>query len=285
MFGTGKRLRRLARRIDGVKAEIAQLHELQCLEYRDRLMRLPRYSEDLRLLKSGYRVYSQNDEDGIIEEIFRRVGTVNRFCVEFGAAGGFQSNTLNLIVAGWRGLWMERNGDAVEQIRARFRVFIEEEKRLHLEQVIVTPDNINDVLSRLVPCDEPDLLSIDIDGNDYWVWQAVSARRPRIVVIEYNALWQPPASVTIPYDVSRVWDWTSYFGASLKALEKLGASKGYKLVGCCFAGVNAFFVREDLCGQSFLAPFTAENHYEPLRLFMVGKPSGYPPGIGPLVIV
>lgn len=248
-------------------------------------MQLPRYREELRLLRFGYRAYSQSDEDGILAEIFRRVGTTNRLFVEFGVGDGLECNTLNLLVGGWQGLWIECDEQAVARIRERFAAFVEGKKRLRVEHATVSPDNIDDLLKRLVPCEEPDLLSVDIDGNDYWVWQAISARQPRVVMIEYNALWQPPISVTISYDPAHHWNRTAYFGASLKALEKLGASKGYNLVGCCFAGINAFFVRQDLCDDKFLSPFTAENHYEPARPFMIGKPTFHLPGIGPLTTI
>ncbi|MEO1188931.1 MAG: hypothetical protein AAFW60_07655, partial [Pseudomonadota bacterium] len=86
-------------------------------------------------------------------------------------------------------------------------------------------------------------------------------------------------SLTVPYEANSSWDGTSFFGASLTALEKLGREKGYTLVGCCFSGVNAFFVRDDLIGDQFCEPFTAENHYEPPR-YRMRYPSGHPPGYG-----
>jgi hypothetical protein len=83
------------------------------------------------------------------------------------------------------------------------------------------------------------------------------------------------------------WSWRgdSYYGASLKALEKLGVDKGYRLVGCSLSGVNAFFVRDDLCGDHFHAPYTAEEHYEPPRYFLCRTLAGHPPGFGPYVTV
>lgn len=100
---------------------------------------------------------------------------------------------------------------------------------------------------------EIDLLSIDIDGNDYWVWKAMTAIRPRVVVIEYNSSFGPDRSVTVAYDPSfrRYEKHPSglYYGASLQALNKLAAQKGYFLAGCDSAGVNAFFVRDDLADR------------------------------------
>jgi hypothetical protein len=126
---------------------------------------------------------------------------------------------------------------------------------------------------------EIDLLSIDIDYNDYWVWKAVDVANPRVVVIEYNAALRPPMSLVVPYDPTRSWDGSNYFGASLEALVRLGRTKGYRIVGCNFSGANAFFVRDDLCADHFLDPPTAEEHYEPPRYFahlMTGGHRGRP---------
>ncbi len=110
-----------------------------------------------------------------------------------------------------------------------------------------------------------DLLSIDVDLNTYWLCKAITNYEPRVVVVEYNALFPPPVEWVVRYDPMSAWDGTCYFGASLKSLENLGTLKGYRLVGCDVTGVNAFFVRQDLVEDKFLRPFTAENHYEPMR--------------------
>jgi hypothetical protein len=132
--------------------------------------------------------------------------------------------------------------------------------------------------------DEIDLLSIDIDFNDYWVWKAVNAVNPRVVVIEYNAMLRPPMSLVVPYEPTQRWDGSNYGGASLEALVRLGQSKGYRIVGCSFAGANAFFVRDDLCADHFVAPATAEEHYEPTRYFFAAQP-GHRPRFGPYLTV
>jgi hypothetical protein len=122
---------------------------------------------------------------------------------------------------------------------------------------------------------EVDVLGIDIDYNDYWVWKAIEVIKPRLVIIEYNASLRPPLSLVVPYKPDHTWTGGNFFGASLEALVRLGRAKGYRMVGCCFAGVNAFFVREDLCGDRFLEPATAEEHYEPERYFTRVMPSGH----------
>jgi len=132
---------------------------------------------------------------------------------------------------------------------------------------MVTAENINRLIKDAGLTGETDLLSIDIDFNDYWVWKAIDVVSPRVVVIEYNAGLRPPLSVTVPYQPNRSADGTNFFGASLEALVRLGRTKGYRIVGCNISGSNAFFVREDLCADHFVEPATAEEHYEPPRHF------------------
>jgi hypothetical protein len=126
----------------------------------------------------------------------------------------------------------------------------------------VRRDNIARIFRENDVPQDLDLLSIDIDGNDYWIWEALAAYRPKVVVIEYNATLGPQRSVTIPYDDDHVWTLDHYFGASLAALTKLGQRLGYALIGTESAGVNAFFVRRDLleiCGFPELAPREAHR--------------------------
>ena len=231
-----------------------------------------RNAEPKRLLKYGCRVFSQNDEDGIIAEIFSRIGTTDRTFVEIGVDNGTECNTLNLLAQGWQGTWFERNPVAVAAARRGLSRMIDG-NRLRIEQVAVTCENVDRLLRDTALSQQPDLLSIDIDGNDYWIWSAITSLKPRAVIIEYNAVWPPPASVTMKYNAEHVWtEGDVNSGASLTALEKLGRAKGYNLVGCCFAGVNAFFVASDLYPELFAAPFSSENHYEPLRAFLLHNP-------------
>ncbi|MEK7316646.1 MAG: hypothetical protein AAB011_10720, partial [Candidatus Eisenbacteria bacterium] len=136
---------------------------------------------------------------------------------------------------------------------------------------IVTRENVAALFESLGVPAEFDLLSIDIDQNTYYVWEALRAYRPRVAVIEYNAALPADLDWKVVYDPKRMWDGTQNFGASLKALEILGASMGYALVGCDLAGTDAFFVRNDLVGAEFAAPFTSENHYEPVRYSLLAR--------------
>ena len=235
-------------------------------------------------LRYGFKTYSQSDEDGIIQEIFKRIGTNNRIFVEFGVESGVECNSVKLLVEGWRGLWLEGSATRIEQIRKNFQTFLDE-RRLGVSEAFVAAENINALLEQGGVTGEIDFLSIDIDNNDYWVWKAITVIQPRVVVIEYNAALRPPLSLVVPYDPERRWDGSNYFGASLEALVRLGRNKGYRIVGCNFSGANAFFVRDDIAGDHFLDPATAEEHYEPPRYFFPMLKGGHSPRPGPYVAV
>jgi hypothetical protein len=129
----------------------------------------------------------------------------------------------------------------------------------------VEKENITALFTQIGVPKDFDLLSLDIDQNTFYIWEALHEFVPRVVVIEYNATIPPDIDWKVQYVANRIWDGTQNFSASLKALEKLGSHLGYSLVGCDFNGVNAFFVRDDLIADRFADPFTAENHYEPPR--------------------
>jgi hypothetical protein len=188
------------------------------------------------------RVYSQNGEDGILAWLFGLVGVTNRTLVEFGIGDGSECNSANLLLTfGWSGALLEADAAKAE---AAYR-FYDGRARVEVRHRALEPDNVDQVLAELVP-EVVDLLSLDIDGNEYWVWQALTTVRPRVVAIEYNASFGPERSVTVPYkrgfDRYREHASGFYHGASLAALAKLGSDKGYLLAGCDSRGANAFFV-------------------------------------------
>lgn len=234
----------------------------------------PRYSSGKKLNRFEYQVFSQYGEDGILSEIFNRIGTTNKYFIEFGVENGTECNTTYLLLKGWNGLWIESNSGHVSSINNSFKKKIEE-KKLALLNSFITAENIQELFKKANAPAEPDLLSIDIDGNDYYVWKAISDYRPRVIVIEYNAIFRPGDHFIVPYDSTAVWDGSSNFGASLESYYELGLEKGYKLVGCNFSGVNAFFVREDLISNHFEPPYTPAVHYEPPRYFLHKKDGHY----------
>jgi hypothetical protein len=240
----------------------------------DNLLNNPKYTNSKRLNKHEYQVFSQNGEDGIIQEIFNRIGTTNKYFIEFGVEDGLECNTTNLLYKKWSGLWIEGSPEFSKSVSIRFKDLIQS-GHLSIKNAFINAENIEWLFDEAGAPIEPDLLSIDIDYNDYYVWKAITKYKPRAVIIEYNSTFRPDTHFVAHYNPKRVWDRTSYFGASLLALEQLGIEKGYCLISCVFTGSNAFFVREDLVKDLFEAPFTAENHYEPNRDFLYYK-AGHP---------
>jgi hypothetical protein len=188
------------------------------------------------------RVLSQGGEDGVLEALFARLGSTNRRYVEFGCGDGVQCNTAALRRQGWQGLLM----DGVDAPGA---------PDVHIVPAWITAETIEALFDAHGVPAEPDLMSIDLDGNDWWVWRAIR-RRPRVVVAEYNGNLAADRALVMPYDPGHRWDGTNHYGASLLALQRLGREKGYTLVYASQAGVNAFFVRDDLVAAP-APPFAA----------------------------
>jgi hypothetical protein len=204
-------------------------------------------------------LYSQNGEDGILAYLFARIGAEDFRFVEIGIGNGEECNTANLAISfGWKGLMMEANENSAFYAQQFFRRMSALPPKVVAGKV--TPENINGLLKENGFTGSIDLLSLDIDGNDYWVLQAIDVVRPRVLVLEYNTSYGPTRSLSVKYDPDfdpkkyHPAGW--YHGASLTALTKLAKSKGLGLIGCDSRGVNAFFLREDLLGGELkeLAP-------------------------------
>jgi hypothetical protein len=227
------------------------------------------------LIAYGQKIYSQNDEDGIIAEIFTRIGTTNKVFVEFGVGNGLECNTRALLFSGWKGLWIEGDQQQVNAMQQQLPSAIED-GRLSVLHAFITKDNINALITSRIAETEIDLLSVDIDGNDCHVLSEISCVKPRVIVIEYNAKFPPPLQYCQQYQETHRWKGTDDFGASISFLDNALNAMGYRLVACDIAGVNAFFVREDLVADRFHAPCNALHHYQPARYFLLGLTSGHP---------
>jgi hypothetical protein len=219
------------------------------------------------ILAAERKVYSQFNEDGILLWLFDRLGEGHRRFVEFGIENGKECNTANLSLHhGWSGTLLE--GDPAQAARARqFYGSGPAAGRVTVTESFVTAENINAGLAAHAEQGPTDLLSIDIDGNDLFVWRAISVIRPRVVVIEYNVAFGPHRSLSVRYDPQferfRYHASGIYHGASLAAMTAVGREKGYALVGCESHGVNAFFVYRSLLERSGLVELTpAEAYYE-----------------------
>jgi hypothetical protein len=226
------------------------------------IMADPRFDNPLRLERSGFRVHSQFDEDGIIDEIFRRIGTTNRVFVEFGAGNGTENCTGFLLMQGWRGLPTLELAWKPELTRGQ----------LVARREFITVDNIDGIIRDAGFSGEIDLLCVDLDGNDYHFLENIDVVSPRVICAEYNGNIPSHIDWKMARKDDYVWDGLDdRTGASLKALETMLDGRGYALVGCGLAGVNAFFVRRDLTESKFAEPFTAENHYNPFRFFYAAR--------------
>ena len=193
-----------------------------------------------------FKVFSQWGEDGIIDHLIRHVAVPRAFFVEFGVETYREANTRFLLTQrGWHGLIMEGSERDVVTIK---RDPICWRHHLAIAHAFITRENINSLIQQNGASGPIGLLSIDVDGNDYWIWEALTAAQPAIVVMEYNALFGPDRAVTVPYDPAfrrETAHWSHvYVGASLRALVRLGKRKGYAFVGTNTAGNNAFFVEK-----------------------------------------
>ena len=193
-------------------------------------------------------VHSQGGEDGVLLRLFERIGARRRAFVEFGAWDGFHwSNTANLRVNhGWTGLLMEGSDRADGAL---------------VKREFVHAENVEALFDRYGVAQNFDLLSIDIDGNDYWVWKALERYRPRVVIVEYNVFFLPETAKTIAYDAAHEWDKERhglYHGASLAAFDKLARDKGYVLAWTEPYCPNAIFVRESELPEGVVLPTLAE---------------------------
>ena len=187
--------------------------------------------------------YSQSGEDKYLEALFSQIGTTNKVCVEFGAGDGYTlSNTRHFIDNGWKGFMFD--------IDPRDESVIKEN---------IYASNINDIFKKHKVPKEFDLLSLDIDGNDYWVWEAL-LYTPSVLIIEFNGTIERGISKTIKYNPDHRWANNDYYGASFDALRKLGAIKGYNLIHQ-IATTNIIFVKNDIeCQEGITDYMPAQYH-------------------------
>lgn len=220
------------------------------LAYRDLLLQ---NKPLLRLDEVGFRAFSQFDEDGILLYLFTLLGVAHKTSVEICAGVGYECNSANLIINhAWDGLLIDGDPENVRVARAFYTSYPDTFWRPPtIVQAWIDAETINDRITENGFSGEIDLLSLDMDGVDFWVWKAITCVNPRVVVLEFNDCIPADVSVAIPYDRGfRVADHAAkrpgYLNASLAAWVRLGREKGYRLVGRNRNTLNAFFVRNDL---------------------------------------
>lgn len=191
------------------------------------------------LLQQGEKFHSQNDEDGIVAAILKRIKIDNGVFVEYGCGDGLENNTVQLLMRGWSGVWIG-GADLVVRIPASSR-------KLHFVREWVTLDNCLELMKRglgKIDAAKVNLVSMDLDGNDFFFVKAIleQGTDPDVFIVEYNGKFPPPVRFSIDYDAKYAWSGSDYFGASLQSFVDLFESFGYRPVCCNVTGANAFFV-------------------------------------------
>ena len=201
-----------------------------------------------KIIDYEFQVFSQWGEDGIISYLVNNVDIENNFFIEFGVENYLESNTRFLLKKfNWSGLIIDSSQKNIDYIK-KDKIYWQHDINALCE--FISRENINKIFLENISQKNIGLLSIDIDGNDYWVWKAITTIDPSIVVIEYNSILGSSKNYTVPYsknfERNKAHYSNLYYGASLPALVKLGKEKGYALVTCNSAGNNAFFVKKNL---------------------------------------
>lgn len=234
--------------------QIGQVHLLNF--YRDKMNsgQLPSFNS------TGFKVFSQFEEDGKLLYLFSIIGMGEKRFVDIGSDDGINSNCANFAVNfGWSGLFIDADKDALA-IGKKFysknpSPWSYKPTFIHS---LITPENINETISKENFAGEIELLSIDIDSNDYWIWKALNVIQPKVVIIESQVAFGNQ-NLVVPYQTtfSKDPDKDLYYGASTAALVKLGKEKNYRLVGANDYGNNLFFVKNGVADKEF-----PEIHFE-----------------------
>jgi hypothetical protein len=239
---------------------------------RDRILAQIAETMPLNPVLQGRKVYSQCDEDGIIGEIFRRIGPTSRTFIEFGAGDGRENNSHCLLLRGWRGLWAEGDPRNIARITGSLAQSSRSPELL-LFAGFVTLDNVVSIDAEaraefLIGDDARiDLLSMDLDGNDLHFLERLLPARPRVICAEYNAQLGPELELSVAYREDHHWDGDDYMGATLGALRALLEPAGYALVCCNLSGANAFFVERE--HAHLFGGYSPDQLFQPARYHMI----------------
>jgi hypothetical protein len=219
-------------------------------------------------VRYGKKCFSQSDEDGITIEILNRLELSRGKFVEFGVGNGMENNTLILLSLGWHGVWIGGEDLAFD---------VPEEGRLSFKKCWVTKANVMEFYQSCAQkkgVDDIDLISVDLDGNDYHVCHELLSHgvKPKVFIVEYNAKFPPPVEFIIDYNPNQTWRGDDYFGASLKSFDLLFRQYNYNLI-CCNAatGANAFFVQREYLEKFPEVPKTLEQIYVDPFYFLLAK--------------
>lgn len=226
-----------------------------------------------QLTDTGFRVFSQFEEDGLLLCIFTLIGMGSRRFVDIGSADGINSNCANLALNhGWHGLFIDGNAALVEQGEAFYAAHPDTwawpSRFVHAR---ITRENVNEIIEGAGVSGEVDLLSIDIDGNDYWVWDALGVIQPRVVIVETHVQFGEH-NIVVPYDPAYVYpgEHPDYNGASPVAMARMAAGHGYRLVGANAYGFNTIYVRQGEGEDALPEVSVASTQRHPMNREAVG---------------
>lgn len=246
---------------DQINQSVAKIDEQKILTAKLLIDRMKTRGICGSLHEAEFKVFSQFGDDGIIQYLINNVAIDDPRFVEFGVEKYTECNTRFLLINNnWSGLVIDGSPDNVNHIKKDEFYW---KYDLRAVSSFVTRDNINQILTANNFTGEIGLLSIDVDGNDYWIWESITVVEPTIVILEYNSVFGSEDAVTIPYDPDftrlRAHFSGLYWGASLKALCLLAQKKGYSFVGSNSNGNNAYFVRTEKIGN--LVPVAPTEGY------------------------
>lgn len=195
--------------LEQIDSKLNRINMLQVEDYlQTHLYNNPRYNQPDKLNRFEFQAFSQVGDDGIIEEIFKRIGVTNQYFIEFGVEDGTETNSTYLLYKGWKGLWMDGSEANIKAIHQHCSKAIARGD-LKAIQAFITAENIEFLFQQAGVPTEPDLLSIDIDRNDLYVWKAINQYKPRVVIVEYNAVFRPGCEFVVDYDAAAMWDGSS----------------------------------------------------------------------------
>lgn len=227
------------------------------------------YSKENPLLKYEHQTFSQNGEDGIINEIFNRLGIKKGVFIEIGTGDGSENNTRLLLELGWTGTWIDGNPKCLESIYNDFDRYISS-KKLNAQLNLVDSDNINSILKDNNVSPDVDLLSLDLDLTTHQVWEALTYITPKVLVIEYNGFFPKNSLWKANIKGNESWDGSINMGASLSTIIQISDYKNYKFIGTELSGTNAFFVHQSI--QHYFNDFIDVANHQPARPYIVNDP-------------
>ena len=244
---------------------LKKLDEIKILTGRMLSNQISNNSQVASIHDAEFQVFSQYGDDGIIQYLIHNVNIENQVFIEFGVESYQEANTRFLLINNhWNGLVIDSSETHITSIK---KSYVYHKYGLEAFCSFITSDNINQLIRKYIDDYKLDesigILSIDIDGNDYWIWKSISIVDPEIVIIEFNSHFGYKFAITVPYSPNfnreKAHHSRQYWGASLRALDILAKSKGYQLVGCCRGGNNAYFVKSSKLGS--VKPLSVEEAY------------------------